>query len=195
MTTHARAGSILAGALLVGVALAGCTDSEGTNEGGYVAGDGQVTEIAPDDRGEPVALTGETLDGAAYDVARQRGKPVVVNIWWSGCGPCKTEMPMLQEASQEVGDDVAFLGVNTRDLDVAQAQAFDRVAKVDYPSIYDPSGKALLAFHGQASLFSMPQTLVLDSEGRVAASIRGAIPSKTTLTTVIEDVDTGSTGG
>ncbi|WP_245565375.1 TlpA family protein disulfide reductase [Nocardioides insulae] len=175
------------------VALAACSGADGTNEAGYITGDGQVSYTAVAERDEPVDLKGDSLTGdAELDVAADRGKAVVVNVWWSGCGPCKRELPMLQQAADELEaerpGEVAFVGVNTRDLDPAQGQAFERSTGVSYPSIYDPSGKALLAFHGQVPLFAMPATVVLDDEGRVAAVIRGEIPSKTTLTEVVEDV-------
>jgi thiol-disulfide isomerase/thioredoxin len=186
----------LVGTLAAGLlALSGCTGLEDTNNGGYVDGDGQTVEIPVEERGEPVALVGQTLAGEPLDVADDRGKVVVVNIWWTGCGPCKREMPMLQEASEELTaehpDQVAFMGVNTRDLDPANGLAFERALEVGYPSLYDPSGKALLAFHGEVSLFAMPQTVVLDPEGRVAAVTRGEIPTKTTLTSVVEAVIAG----
>ncbi|MDN4163734.1 TlpA disulfide reductase family protein, partial [Nocardioides abyssi] len=88
------------------------------------------------DREGPIELSGETVDGDTYDLADQRGKVVVVNVWWSGCGPCIKEMPMLTEADAETGDDVAFVGINIRDNSAADAQVFEDRLGVDYPSIY-----------------------------------------------------------
>ncbi len=64
----------------------------------------------------------------------------MVNVWGSWCAPCRAEAPELVEAARELGEDVSFLGVNTRDLDVAPAQAFERAFGLTYPSIFDPDG-------------------------------------------------------
>jgi hypothetical protein len=59
---------------------------------------------------------------------------------------------------------------------------------VTYPSIYDPKGKALLAFSGDVSPRSPPTTLVLDGQLRVAAIISGEIPSQLTLTELVKQI-------
>jgi hypothetical protein len=97
-------------------------------------------------------------------------------------------MPMLAEAADELKGDTKFLGINVRDSSADQGLAFERGLDVGYPSLYAPDGKALLAFSGKISLTSIPNTAILDREGRVAAVIAGPIPSKLTLTELIEDV-------
>ncbi|CUR54492.1 Alkyl hydroperoxide reductase/ Thiol specific antioxidant (fragment) [metagenome] len=112
----------------------------------------------------------------------------VVNIWWSACAPCRLEAPLLVEAAAETAGKATFLGVNIRDNSAEAAMAYDTRFGVDYPSIYDPTGKALLAFAGKVNLQAIPSTVILDSSGRIAATISGGLPSKLTLTEVIEDV-------
>ena len=53
--------------------------------------------------------------GPAADLAKLRGRPVLVNMWASWCGPCRDEMPILTAAHERLGDQVQFLGVNTAD--------------------------------------------------------------------------------
>ncbi|GEP33722.1 hypothetical protein NSZ01_14900 [Nocardioides szechwanensis] len=185
MSTVRRTASLLV-ALTSLVALAGCTSLQGTNDGGYVPGKGGVAEIALDNREKAVDLDAETVDDGRLDLADLRGEVVVVNVWWSGCAPCRTEMPMLVEASEEL--DAKFVGINTRDLSVDAVRAFERSAGVTYPSYYDPGGETLLAFGARYSPRAMPTTLVLDREGRVAAVVTGAIPSKTTLVDLVEEI-------
>ncbi len=171
------------------VPLTACTSLSGTNDGGYITGDGQVRQFAPEDRADPVELAGETLEGEPLDLADRRGDVVVVNAWWSGCPPCRTEMPMLVEAEQQLADQgVSFVGVNIRDNSTANGLAFQREFKVDYPSIYAVDGQALLAFSHVTNLRTIPTTLVLDRQGRVAAVVSGAVPSKLTLTEVVEEI-------
>jgi thiol-disulfide isomerase/thioredoxin len=166
--------------------LAGCSDLSGTGGKGYITGDGVPTEIKPADRDDPIELAGEDLEGEPVDLADLRGKPVVVNFWASWCPPCRVEQPDLNEAAAELGDDVAFLGVNIRDANQAQAKAYVRTHEVPYGSIYSPGGEALLPFSIPPR--SIPSTIVLDAEGRIAATIIGKVPSTITLTDVVETV-------
>lgn len=188
MTRHGRVSRVLAGLAGVLALTTACSDVGGTGDLEYVGGDGQVVEVASDDRQDPVEISGTTVQGEPLDVADLRGKAVVLNVWWSGCGPCRTEMPMLVEAEDELGkDEVAFVGINIRDLAPENAASFERDRGVDYPSLYDPGSETLLGL-GKYAPPSMPATLVLDPEGRVAALINGPVPSKSTLVTVVEDV-------
>ncbi|UMG93846.1 TlpA disulfide reductase family protein [Nocardioides sp. TF02-7] len=128
------------------------------------------------------------MQGDPLDLADSRGEVVVVNVWWSLCGPCIEEMPMLVEAAAELpAADTEFVGINIRDLAPENAAAFERDRGVDYPSIYDPGSETLDAF-GRYRPSGMPSTAVLDRDGRVAALISGAIPSKSTLVTIVEDL-------
>jgi thiol-disulfide isomerase/thioredoxin len=165
-----------------------CTEANGTNGKDYVAGDGVVIEIPPDERGEPVELSGETLTGDQVDLADRRGSVVVVNVWWAGCPPCRKEAPLLVDASDELPGGGSVLGINIRDSSKDTALAFERGFGVTYPSIYDPGSKLLLNFPPPFNPRDMPSTVVLDRQGRVAALIRGEIPSKLTLIDLAEKV-------
>ncbi|MDI6909436.1 TlpA disulfide reductase family protein [Nocardioides sp.] len=177
------------GVVLAVVLLAtGCSSLEGTGDKGYISGDRRVRVIDPADRGDPVELTGTSLTGDPVDAADSRGRVLVVNTWWSGCAPCRSEMPMLTDAAKELGSVADFLGINIRDASASQGQAFMRSVGAEYPSIYDPAGKAVLAFAGKTTLSAIPTTIVLDAEGRVAAVITGEIPSEQTLVDVVHDV-------
>ncbi|GAB3071389.1 TlpA disulfide reductase family protein [Nocardioides zeae] len=176
-------------ALLLGLALlAGCSDVEATGDAGYVSADGQLTEYEPADRGEPIVLEGEDLEGQPLSLEDFRGTPVVVNVWGSWCPPCRAEAPDLVEAADQLGDSAVFVGINNRDSSTAQAQSFEREYEVEYPSFYSPDGRALLAFAGSLSPRAIPSTTILDSEGRVAATIVGRVPSATTVVTLVETV-------
>ena len=168
--------------------LAGCSGLKGTQGLQYISADGRVLQLPPADRGAPVALTGTSLTGAPVDSSTYRGKPLVVNVWWSGCVPCRTEMPMLVSAAAQLQGTAAFLGIDIRDLSLDQAVAFAVAKGASYPSLYDPTGKSLLAFSGQVSPQSPPTTLVLDQQGRVAAMINGPIPTELTLTELVKQI-------
>jgi thiol-disulfide isomerase/thioredoxin len=169
------------------LALAGCSGLSGTGDKGYISGTGVPTEVAPADRGEPVDLTGTDLEGAEVDLADLRGGPVVVNVWASWCPPCIKEQPDLNAAAAALGD-VQFLGLNIRDASQDDAAAYVRDLEVPYSSIYSADGSALLPFAGTLTPRSIPSTVVLDAEGRVAASVNGRIPTTQTLVSLVEAV-------
>ncbi len=174
--------------MATGGALSGCSDLSGTGDLEYVPGEGNIVQVPPGDRADPVEISGETIDGGSLDLADFRGEVVVVNVWWSNCGPCREEMPMLVEIADESDPDATeFVGINIRDNSVESAAAFERDLDVAYPSIYDPGSETLLRF-GDLAPSSMPSTVLLDRDGRVAALISGAIPSATTLTELVDEL-------
>jgi thiol-disulfide isomerase/thioredoxin len=182
--------------LLLCAALAGCSDSgtSSTGDAGYVAGKGVITTLAAAERERPGELAGETLAGEQVALSDFTGKTVVVNVWGSWCPPCRAEAPDLVKAAERLRDDgVVFLGINSRDPSRAAAQAFVRRYDVPYPSIYDPSGRTLLAFRGTLRPNSIPSTVVIDEKGRVAASVLGEVTTST-LVALVEEVSTGPTG-
>ncbi|MCW2737022.1 TlpA disulfide reductase family protein [Nocardioides sp.] len=170
------------------LALVGCSSLSGTGDKGYISGEGVPVEVAAVDREAPIELTGTDLDGNDVDLAAMRGKPVVVNVWWSECPPCRVEQPDLNEAAAELGDSVTFVGLNIRDASAEKGQAFVRNFEVPYPSVYSPDGRALLAFAGTLNPRSIPSTVVLDADGRVAASVQGRIPTTQTLISLVDKV-------
>lgn len=174
------AAALVAAVLLVVVTLlSGCTAMAGAREQaragddkGYVAGDGSVTEFAPDQRGEPITVSGAGTDGQPLSSADLRGKVVVLNLWYAACGPCRDEAPDLAAIATDNATEVQFVGINTRD-DEATAQAFEKTFAIPYPSIVDNQGTAVLALRGVATPNAVPTTLVLDRQGRVSARLAG----------------------
>ena len=75
--------------------LVGCSSLSGTEGKGYISADGQITVYAAADRSDPVKVEGTSLDDEPVSITGMRGTPVVVNLWWSACGPCRAEMPQL----------------------------------------------------------------------------------------------------
>jgi thiol-disulfide isomerase/thioredoxin len=170
----------VAGAMVVAAGLlAGCAGTRaaqtGTEAGDsrYVAGDGSSRVIKPADRKPAPRARGTTLDGEPFDLATLRGKVVVVNFWASWCAPCRGEAPALEQVYREhKAQGVEFAGVDIKD-DPEPAKAFVRKFKVGYPSIVDQDGQVTLAFR-DVPPNAVPSTLILDRQGRIAASVIGA---------------------
>jgi thiol-disulfide isomerase/thioredoxin len=180
--------------LLLCAVLSACSGSQtaGTGDAGYVTGKGVITTLAADERERPGELAGETLGGEQVALSDFAGKTVVVNVWGSWCPPCRAEAPDLVRAAERLRDDgVVFLGINSRDYSRAAARAFVRRYDVPYPSIYDPSGRTLLAFGGTLRPNSIPSTVVIDRDGRVAASVLGEVTTST-LVALVQEVSTGA---
>ncbi|MGC5628557.1 TlpA family protein disulfide reductase [Georgenia sp. Z1344] len=127
----------------------------------------------PDQRGEPIDMTGTSYPGESIDLVNWLGNVVMRNFWYAARPPCRAEAPNLKAITEDNQDQgVRMLGVNPRD-DAATAQAFERTFKVPYPSLHDRDARAAAATGGVVPLQAMPTTVVLDQQGRVAARILG----------------------
>ncbi|MFI5932442.1 TlpA disulfide reductase family protein [Actinoplanes sp. NPDC051494] len=98
--------------------------------------------------------------GAAVRTTDLRG-PAVINLWGSWCGPCREELPIMQELADATTGRLRVLGVDTRDSRDAGA-SFAADHGVSIPTLYDPEQK-LLAGLGKATL---PVTVFLDADGK-----------------------------
>lgn len=170
-------GSALAAAVLAVALLGGCA-SKGEladQRGDYLSADGTVSQIAVENRTEPIAFEGLDESDRAVASTDFAGDILVVNFWYASCPPCRMEAPWLQELSDKFAPDgVQFLGVNVRD-EAANARSFAEKFGITYPSIIDHEGEVVLAFAGVAPPSAVPTTIVLDREGRFAARIIGII--------------------
>ncbi len=169
--------------------LAGCGTAPAA-QGGFVGGDGSLTIITPSERKPAPRVTGELLGGGSFDSGTLAGQVVVYNVWGSWCAPCRKEAPALEAAARATAGRATFVGINTRDLDQAPAQAFMRAFDVTYPSVYDPDGRELLKFGTQLPPSAIPSTLVVDAQGRVAARVLGEV-TEATITGLVDDVAAG----
>jgi thiol-disulfide isomerase/thioredoxin len=166
----------LLAALAVLALLTGCSTSKDAVETGqdftFVAPGGQTTILydPPASRGVLRGLSGESLlaPGTTTGIEAFPGRVVVLNIWGSWCGPCRTEASDLQfVAQQTAADGVSVLGVDVRD-DRAAATDFVRDRGITYDSVFDPPARTLVALKGYPRN-TVPSTIVLDRQHRVAA--------------------------
>jgi thiol-disulfide isomerase/thioredoxin len=188
-----RIGAVLAAMLMLAACTSTGADEQTRSAGqvGYPQVQGNLTRVPPDQRKELPAVSGPSLgDRRPISTQDYRGKVVVINVWGSWCPPCRKEAPDLQAASVETKDIAQFVGITSKDYDPAPAEAFVRSFKITYPSIYDPSGKVLLAFSGDLPPSAIPSTLIIDRQGRLAVRVLSEV-SKITLVDMINDVADG----
>lgn len=130
-------------------------------------------------RGEHVARPGDAapefeaprLSGdGSLALSDLRGKPVLINFWWSGCEPCKEEAPLLSEAQDAYGDRVTFLGVNIKDAR-SDALAFVDEMDLDYAHVRD-EGFEIYRDYG---LTGQPETFFVDADGTVLHHVAGPV--------------------
>jgi thiol-disulfide isomerase/thioredoxin len=156
-------------ALFLAATLTACEGGEG--DGCDTSSTGSI-ECPVDKRPPAPRLSGELLEGGRYDLSQDRGQVVVINFWGSWCAPCRAEIDDLEQVYLATKDrGVRFLGVNIRD-DRDKAKAFHQ-GKVTYPSVIDPSSKLALDFDIPPN--TIPSTIVLDREGRIAVVIRDSV--------------------
>lgn len=169
-----RPACAVAALLVAAVTASGCTggtDAVDQAAGGdfrFVSGTRPGTTIATADRKSGPEITGDLLDGGRLETATLRGKVVVLNFWGSWCAPCRVESPEFAQVSRATaGRGVQFLGIDVKDSR-QDAAAFVTEKKIGYPSLFDPNGRTALRFR-DFRLGGLPNTIVLDRHGRVAA--------------------------
>jgi cytochrome c biogenesis protein CcmG/thiol:disulfide interchange protein DsbE len=112
--------------------------------------------------GKPApALAGTTLDGSSFDLASQRGKPVIVNFWASWCGPCREEFPLLEDAVARHADEgLVVVGALFKD-DADPARTFVAEQGATWPTVTDPDRTMGSAW----KVLAPPQTFFIDRDG------------------------------
>ena len=115
----------------------------------------EVGEPAPD-------VSWFTFDGGNASLDDYDGRPLVVNFWASWCPPCITEMPAFEEVHQDLGDEVAFLGIAVQET-AADSEAFLEGVEVTWDLGRDPDGNVIRRLGG----IGMPTTVLIDADGIV----------------------------
>lgn len=137
---HPLSAALLAGLLLLTGAQAYAT--------------GPVKTPAPD-------FTLKAGNGENLRFAEYRGQVVLVNFWASWCGPCRQEMPLLDQLHKKYAPlGFTVLGVNV-DQDPKQARAMLDKVPVSFPVVFDSQSAVSKSYQ----VVAMPTTVIVDRNG------------------------------
>lgn len=109
--------------------------------------------------------------------------PAIINFWSTTCGPCREEMPVLQQFHEQYGDQVPLLGVNFLDTYPGAAIDFARIKGVTYPSAADACGDLQKS---DLVLQVLPQFVFVRADGSFEQRA-GGIDSLDEIVTMAED--------
>jgi thiol-disulfide isomerase/thioredoxin len=114
------------------------------------------------------------MDGNEVALSSFFGKPIILNFWASWCGPCKSEMPDIQNFYEQYGEDVHFLIVNCTDGSretVDSAKKFIEDTDYTFPVYFDTTYMGAYTYGAS----SIPLTYFIDADGNMAAYYMGAM--------------------
>ncbi len=114
----------------------------------------------------------KTRDGTDATFAQFRGKVLVINLWAMWCAPCRTEMPTLARLAEAYADsDLVVLPINVDATEdgLADARSFIDVHE-PLPLYSDMKFQLPFKLPGEGK---MPQTVILDRQGRIRAHFSG----------------------
>lgn len=99
-----------------------------------------------------------------------RGKPLIINVWASWCGPCRAEMGSLDRLSRRFGGkQFNIIGISTDDH-ANLAAAFLTQARVSFDNYHDRN----LLLESMLGADTIPLTVLIDAKGRVLKKVRGS---------------------
>jgi thiol-disulfide isomerase/thioredoxin len=106
----------------------------------------------------------ETLSGDAVQTASLVGGPMIVNVWYAGCLPCKKELPVFAKLHAEFGEQIRFVGIDSLGPSKSE-EDFARSKGVQYELYYDADG----SFVAATGIATQPVTMFVRPDGTIAA--------------------------
>lgn len=122
-------------------------------------------DVAPD-------FTLKSNGGENLKLSELRGQVVLINFWASWCGPCRKEMPLLDQLYQQYKPlGFTVLGVNVEE-DPSQARSLLSKVPVSFPVVFDGTNSVSKMYN----VVAMPTTVIVDRNGNVRYLHKGYMP-------------------
>ncbi|NIO06787.1 MAG: redoxin domain-containing protein [Deltaproteobacteria bacterium] len=111
------------------------------------------------------------LTGNVVSLSQLRGKVVLLNFWATWCGPCRVEMPMMEQLYRTLPrQEFEILAVSTDPQGAVVTRPFQEDVGLTFPILHDPDMRTGLTYGAR----SLPMTFMVDRRGIVRQKIFGA---------------------
>ena len=175
-----RVGVLLGVVVLIGAAIVLIQRVNRASDGDQAtAGTGALDARAPV-KGEPAPdFALPNLDGAVVRLSDLRGKPVLLNFWATWCGPCKREMPDIQQVYTQANGELVVLAINAEgtspELARRLARDFRDELSLTFPMLFDSPDTEVL---NQYRLTGLPDSFFIDRNGIIQEIVIGPLTKK-----------------
>jgi thiol-disulfide isomerase/thioredoxin len=113
------------------------------------------------------------LNGGSVDLSQYRGKPLIVNFWATWCGPCRFEIPMLNELHKKYSSrGLVIVGISTDEEGASVVKPFMKELPIEYASLV--KGEDTEEKFG--GVWALPTTIFFDKQGKQVDKILGVQP-------------------
>lgn len=138
----------------------------------FAAGWSVAPALAGSADGQAAEFSLPSRTGEAVSLSSLKGQVVLINFWATWCGPCRKEMPLLEQIQKKYASlGFTMLGVNVEE-DTTMMQAFLKDVPVTFPILLDPANGVSKLYNVAA----MPSTVIVDRKGNVRYLHQGYKP-------------------
>ncbi len=128
--------------------------------------------LAGDATGPAAEFALPARTGQAVSLAGLKGQVVLINFWATWCGPCRKEMPLLEQIQKKYASlGFTMLGVNVEE-DTTMMDTFLKDVPVTFPILLDPANGVSKLYNVSA----MPSTVIVDRKGNIRYIHQGYKP-------------------
>jgi thiol-disulfide isomerase/thioredoxin len=174
--------------LIAGLGFSGCNSKESTNtantntSGSKLGGPRDTSQLTPFPS-EAMNAGLKDTEGGSLKISEFAGKVLVINLWATWCGPCRSETPELIQISKEYkerGVEIIGLATEGNDADIQAVKDYLLEQKVPYRTIYDADNSFVKSLTTAVNARGViPQSYVITRDGKILTHFEGYDPRST----------------